>query len=299
MATCAACEASGLAAHLAVAGELGDQGLAPATTQFGTALGDIVRCLACGHMQLDRLPPAVELERAYAATSADDYVSEEHGQRATARALLGRIERRVAAGELLDLGCWLGFLLAEARERGWSTLGVEPSRFASDYARRRLGLDVRTSALTEVELAPQSFDAVVMADVIEHLPEPSSALAQARTLLRPHGVLALALPDAGSLVARALGRRWWSVIPTHVHYFTRTSMLIMLKRAGLTPIELASAPKAFTVAYYLSRTAGYSPALAAALVRAARALGVAGRLWAPDFRDRMLVLSTPAATPGT
>ena len=43
--------------------------------------------------------------------------------------------------------------------------------------------------------------------------------AQASRTLRP-----MMLPDAGSALARRMGARWWSVIPTHVQYFTRASL---------------------------------------------------------------------------
>ena len=153
---------------------------------------------------------------------------------------------------------------------------------------------MRTAPLTEIELPAASFDAIVMADVIEHLPDPRATLEGLRPLLRPGGVLALVLPDAGSRVARVMGRRWWSVIPTHVHYFTRASMRTLLGRAGLETVAVDTAPKAFSVGYYLGRIGGYSPRAARALVRTATALGVGDRPWAPDFRDRMLVLARAA-----
>ena len=54
---------------------------------------------------------------------------------------------------------------------------------------------------------------------------------------------------------------------------------------------MATQPKAFSVEYYLSRIGGYSAVAGRALVRGASAVGVADRMWAPDFRDRMLVIA--------
>jgi SAM-dependent methyltransferase len=293
-AACAACGASALTEHLRVRGDAGATGLIPTTKEFGTALGDIVRCRACGHMQLDRFPTEAELEAAYADAASDDYVLEEAGQRESFRRVLERIERFADRGSLLDVGCWVGFLLAEARDRGWrECVGIEPSEFASDYARSRLGLDVRTEELLEAELPAGRFDAVVMGDVLEHLTHTSEALDQVRSLLRPGGVLCLELPDAGSRVARLLGPRWWSVIPTHVHYFTRASARTMLARHGFTTVDVATDPKAFTVRYYLDKLGGYSQPVAAALVAAARRARLAERMWTPDFRDRMVVVARP------
>ncbi len=267
----------------------------PSTDRFGTALGDVVRCVRCSHAQVDPMPDATVIGEAYAQAESHDYIDEQRGQRATARRTLQRLERYVPdRGHLLDLGCWVGYLLAEARARGWQTTGVEPSEFASRFAREQLGLDVITGELFSTPIPSAAFSAVTMSDLIEHLTSPGAALDRVRTLLRPNGVLWLALPDAGSLAARRLGRRWWSVIPTHVQYFTRTSIGTLLRRHGYELLEINTAPKAFTVRYYLNRISGYSPAAGRALVSAATAVGVADRLWAPDLRDRMAVIARVA-----
>jgi hypothetical protein len=127
--------------------------------------------------------------------------------------------------------------------------------------------------------------------VIEHLPRAGDALDRIAGLLAADGVLALVLPDAGSRLARTLGPRWWSVIPTHVHYFTRASMRALLDRHGYEPLLVRTAPKTFTVRYYLGRLGGYDDRLATTLVAAADRIGVGDRLWTPDFRDRMLVVA--------
>jgi SAM-dependent methyltransferase len=280
---------------------MGTDGLIPTTDQFGTALSDIVRCSNCGHMQLARMPEDAELEQAYASAASDDYVDEEAGQRETARRTLARIEAHAPTPEgrerrLLDLGCWVGFLLSEASQRGWETVGIEPSDFASEYARDRLGLDVRTDDLFTAPLPEHHFDAVTLGDVIEHLPRPGEALDRIAGLLGDDGVAWFALPDAGSRLARMMGKRWWSVIPTHVQYFTRASITRLFENHGWEVLEIKTSPKAFTVRYYLERIGGYSQPISKGLVRAASAAGRADRMWAPDFGDRMMVIARrPAA----
>jgi len=290
--TCAACGGGRLLPHLRVAGRVATHGLIPTTDAYGTALDDIVRCADCGHMQLAHRPDDSELLPLYEEAEADHYIEEEAGQRHTARLALELIERHAGGrGRLLDLGCWVGFLLAEARDRGWDVAGVEPSAFASRFARERLGLPVQRADLFSADLPEHAFDAVVLGDVIEHLPDPAAALERIARLLVPGGVVYLALPDAGSALARRMGSRWWSVLPTHVQYFTRSSLATLLRRSGFQPLTVATAPKTFSVRYYLWRLGGYSPALARALVAGARATGLAERPWTPDFRDRMAVVA--------
>ena len=150
---------------------------------------------------------------------------------------------------------------------------------------------MRTADLRTADLDGRRFDAVVLGDVIEHLPRPGEALDRIATLLAPGGAICLMVPDAGSRLARAMGARWWSVIPTHVQYFTRASLRTLLARHGYEVLDVATHPKAFTVRYYLSRIEGYSAPAGRALVRGAERVGVADRMWAPDFRDRMLVIA--------
>ncbi len=94
-----------------------------------------------------------------------------------------------------------------------------------------------------------------------------------------------------------MGARWWSVIPTHVQYFTRHSISVLLRRAGYDVLEITTAPKTFTVRYYLWRLSGYSRPLAKVVTKAFEVAGLADRLWTPDFRDRMAVVARPNVQP--
>jgi SAM-dependent methyltransferase len=276
-------------AYLRVAGDAGAPGLIPTTDRFGVALGDFLRCDECGHLQLASMP--ADLSSAVADAASDDYEAEEEGQRATARVELARVERFVPSGRrLLDFGCWVGFLASEASARGWEVVGVEPSRWAAERARSR-GVEV----VDEADLPAGAFSVVTMGDVIEHLPDPGATLDRVAAWLEPGGMVWMATPDAGSRVARVLGRRWWSVIPTHLHLFTRLGMRRLLERHGYEVLWMRSSPKAFSVAYYLGRVGGYSPVVGRALVSLARLAGVADRQWAPDFRDRFAVVARRAS----
>ncbi|MBV9410086.1 MAG: class I SAM-dependent methyltransferase [Acidimicrobiia bacterium] len=262
----------------------------PSAERFGGALGDIVECRTCGHGSLREQPSVDAVAAAYAAAEDPVSLREEDGQVRTADRALAGIERLTSPGLVCDVGCWTGSFLVAARNRGWHAVGVEPSSWASARARAR-GLDVRTAELDDHGQAPGSCRLVVMADVLEHLPDPGHALGVAHELLEPGGVLYLTVPDAGSTLARLLGRRWWSVLPMHLQYFTRQSLSRLVGSSGFNVHSLRTHAKAFSARYYAERLGGYSSTLEQAAVKTLEALNVADRLVAPDLHDRMALLA--------
>ena len=265
----------------------------PSADLYGRPVGAVVRCGRCGHGSLREPPSEAAVSAAYAEAEDPVSIREEPGQVETARRALERIERSVRPGRVLDAGCWTGSFLVAARDRGWDPVGLEPSTWASDRARER-GIEVHTAELSSHPFEPGSFRLVVMGDVIEHLAEPREALRAVRALLEPDGALYLTTPDAGSRVGRLLGRRWWSVLPMHLQYFTRGSLRRLLDAEGLRVRWMATNPKVFTARYYAERLAGYSPGLARGVAGGLTRAGLAGRMVAPDFRDRVEALAIRA-----
>ena len=102
--------------------------------------------------------------------------------------------------------------------------------------------DVETMALP---LAPGTFDVVLCGDLVEHLRRPGAALARLRPLLRPGGRLVLTTPNVANWALRLslLAGRWrysdrGILDRTHVHLFTRTTLVETLEAAGYRVLEL-------------------------------------------------------------
>jgi SAM-dependent methyltransferase len=265
----------------------------PSADRFGQTAGTVQWCRRCGHGAIFPRPEPAIVAQAY--TDAADPVSlrEEPGQVETGHRLLALAEQWADPGRILDVGCWTGSLLVAAAARGWDPVGVEPSAWAAARARER-GVPVHVGTLDDVAFAPGSFAAVACCDVLEHLADPAHELARLHDLLAPDGALVLTVPDAGSVLARTMGRRWWSVLPMHFQYFTRGSMATLLERCGFVVRTVATHPKVFTRRYYAERLTALVPA-AEPVVRRTGLGGetpAAERLTAPDLRDRMAVVAT-------
>ena len=173
------------------------------------AHGDLYRCEACGTVQQPSLPRGEALHDLYRQMRDEDYLTEEEGRRRTARRLLALLDPVPAGGRLLEVGCGHGLLLDEARRRGWVVQGLDLSREAAGYARERLGLEVIERPLEDSGLAGEQFDAVVIADVLEHLDDPVGGLDRCAELLAPGGALLIVTPDPASPTARLVGSGWW------------------------------------------------------------------------------------------
>ena len=261
--------------------------LRPSSELYGQTAGRILRCRTCGHSFVEQ-PPAVE---EYENTEDPVTIREEPGRVATARRDLAEIERIVGPGRILDVGCWTGSFLLAARERGWEPVGIEPSKWATEQARGD-GLDVRTTTLDAHGLERSSFSLIVLNDVIEHVTDPAASVQIIAGLLEPGGAVFMATPDAGSAVARLLGRRWWSVLPMHLQYFTRGSLSLLLQRHGFRIRWIKTHAKSFSARYYAERLGGYSSSIERVALRGLRTFGKLDRLVSPDFHDRMAVLAT-------
>jgi len=233
--------------------------------------GDLLACRECGSVEQPELPGGPELHGLYRETRDDDYLAEEHGRRVTARRLLDLVGARVPAGRLLDVGCGHGLLLDEARARGYDTVGLELSRAAAAHAREALGLDVLELPLEEFEDS-DGFDAVVLADVIEHLEDPAAELGRCARLLRPGGVLCVVTPDPSSLAARLAGRRWWGYLPAHTVLLPRTTLRELLLAQGLVICADVPLVRTFAARRWVSGLAERLGPLRAPVEAVARAL---------------------------
>lgn len=144
-----------------------------------------------------------------------------------------RVENKVStSGSLLDIGCATGTFIKAMAQRGWRVRGIEPSPFASAYARDVLELDVQTGTLDAFE-SDEPFDVVTLWDVLEHVHDPMATLARANRLLKPGGLLVVSLPNPTSIERTIFKDSWvgWER-PRHLFLFTPKIMKAYLRKAG-------------------------------------------------------------------
>jgi SAM-dependent methyltransferase len=240
-----------------------------------------VRCTECGLVTL----PLQEAPQVAYEDAADPYYLEQAPERiANAHRLLAMIP---SGGRLLEIGCACGFLLVAARERGFAVQGIELSTWASAHAREAYGLDVKTTSLEAANLPAATYDAVVLADVIEHLTDPRRTLQAIHRVLRPGGRLLLLTPDIGSAVARLCSTRWWGLLDDHYVYFSRTTLRRFLESEGFAIERLSALGRGFPLAHWAFKLEPYSRRLHGAVAGAMRALRIEDRSVSINLGDQM------------
>jgi 2-polyprenyl-3-methyl-5-hydroxy-6-metoxy-1,4-benzoquinol methylase len=141
-------------------------------------------------------------------------------------------------GRLLDVGCGSGDYLTLMKSLGWEVEGVEfdPAAVA---AARKTGLSVRCGSLEEQAYPSESFDAIMMHHVIEHVPDPVASLKECARILKPGGEVLLFTPNSSSLT-HSLFRECWRGLetPRHLHIFSPASAARALKLAGMDDVML-------------------------------------------------------------
>jgi len=156
---------------------------------------------------------------------------------------------RRGRGRLLDLGCNEGRGLSLYAANGFTAEGLEINEKAAALARQR-GFTVHTGTLAEFTPS-ESYDVVVLANVLEHAFDPVVMLVQVRRLLRPGGEVWISCPNGDSLWRRVFGRGWvnWHV-PFHLWHFSPRTLRMVMTRAGFRRTEV----KTFTPALWLAQS---------------------------------------------
>jgi 2-polyprenyl-3-methyl-5-hydroxy-6-metoxy-1,4-benzoquinol methylase/GT2 family glycosyltransferase len=162
--------------------------------------------------------------------------------------LVGPTPRRI-----LDLGCGRGRLAEILAERGHQVVGVDveaPASVSSAIAPHLrfefVAGDLARGLPAELE---GSFDVILLADVLEHLPDPRAVLVAARQRLAPGGRLLVSLPNAVHWSVRAqvaMGRFEYTneglLDRGHLRFFTRRSAAQMFEEVGLHVEEHRTTP---------------------------------------------------------
>jgi ubiquinone/menaquinone biosynthesis C-methylase UbiE len=159
--------------------------------------------------------------------------------------------------QLLDVGCGRGGVLEQLATREYRMMGVDPDTRSLVEHRLSVQTVPRAAGLMgQLPFRSASFDLVISSWVLEHLPRPAVAFAEAARVLRPGGhmitlapngwhpvtalnrLLAWARPLQARLVPRLYGRSEEDAFPVHYRANSVRHLRQLGRTAGLVPITV-------------------------------------------------------------
>ena len=210
----------------------------------------VVSCRACDFTFLGN-PPAAKAEKEhyehyFASTKLGDYEQDSLDPEirsiwAVNEQRLAWLQRYVAGGRLLDVGCGRGFFLEHACRQGFISEGLEISTAAAHYVSERLGITVHLCNLDQESTLEGSYDVICLWHVLEHFRQPVEVLERVWNLCAPGGRIFIEVPNLNSLKFQLSlpSRRWRGGNHPRYHrsFFTRASLARTLTVAGFQQLE--------------------------------------------------------------
>lgn len=206
----------------------------------------LFECRGCGAISIAPLPSTDELSAYYASYSSDRHVELSRGAgsrfprlRKIFHAISGDVDPRdfieVSEGvRVLDYGCGHAGYLIDFQARGVRMSGAEIAPYVVEACKAQ-GFDVRkVDDSSRIPFLDGEFDVAYLMQVFEHLRDPHGFLRELNRVLKPGGLLYLALPNKNSVWRRIFGKNWISgwFAPFHLFLHDKKSLETLAKQYG-------------------------------------------------------------------
>jgi len=147
--------------------------------------------------------------------------------------------------KVLELGSAHGGFVALLRQAGYEAAGLELSPYIVEFARKTFGVPMHLGPVEAQPIAPGSLDAVLMMDVLEHLPDPVATMRHVATLLKPDGVLIAQTPryPEGKFFQALVATDAYFLnhmrgkAPEHLLLFSESSAARLMAQVGLPSVR--------------------------------------------------------------
>lgn len=205
--------------------------------------GEEFQLLMDEDLELLKTHPHPSLENLGSYYESEDYISHTDGKRSLFEKLYHAVKQKALRdkinivntnqtqkGKLLDIGAGTGDFLVTAKNSGWETLGIEPSEKAKKIALSK-GISFKND-IKEIENA--SFDVVTMWHVLEHVPDIQQHISELKRILKPNGLIIIAVPNYKSYDAGYYGKFWAAYdVPRHLWHFSKKAIAHLFAKEDL------------------------------------------------------------------
>ncbi len=199
----------------------------------------ISKCNSCGFIFTNPIP---ELDKIGNYYETDKYLSHNSDKQNIISSIYkkvrginlknkyGLISKYKDNGSILDIGCGTGEFLNYLKSKSWSTLGIEPSDNAREFAIENYGINVQ-SELSLSNIPDEEFDIISMWHVLEHVYNLEDRMKTLFRLLKPDGIAFIALPMIDSPDSLTYGKYWAGLdVPRHLYHFSAKSFELLAEK---------------------------------------------------------------------
>jgi len=206
-------------------------------------LFDIFECSRCSLRFTYPMPPGDKIGIYY---ESEDYISHSNTRKGLINTLYHSVRHRTLAVKFhhiekwtglkmdhhLDIGAGTGAFVQYMNIHGWKSQGIEPDDKARDLALTHHNTRLLPAAMFDTFL-PETFDAISMWHVLEHVHELYPYMHQVKKILKPRGLVFIAVPNYTSYDSAKYGAFWAAYdVPRHLYHFSPESMKWLLSAAG-------------------------------------------------------------------
>lgn len=145
---------------------------------------------------------------------------------------------RLPPAKVLELGCAHGGSVALMNWAGFDATGLELSPWVVNFAKKTFEIPMVLGPLEDLQLQPETFDVVVLYDVLEHLPDPLATMRVAASLLTEDGIFIVQTPnfEEHQIYTEMLDRqdRFLDQMKAieHIHLFSHRSISQFFQQLG-------------------------------------------------------------------
>ena len=134
------------------------------------------------------------------------------------------------SGILLDIGAGTGAFASTMQKAKWSVTALEPDEIARANAKKDFTIELQPSE-NLFTLKKNSFDAITLWHVLEHVHELHNYIQTFFSLLKDDGILVIAVPNYKSYDAAEYAEVWAAYdVPRHLYHFSPQSMKVLLQK---------------------------------------------------------------------
>ncbi|MBK8141518.1 MAG: class I SAM-dependent methyltransferase [Chitinophagaceae bacterium] len=204
----------------------------------------VAGCNACSFHFTQDVPDAASISPYY---KSENYISHTNTSKGLINSLYQSVRKRtlkqkrkliervtgLTKGNLLDVGSGTGAFAGEMKKNGWSVTGLEPDEDARNVAKQSFGVDL-SDIRGFYELPNETFDAITLWHVLEHVHDLQGYMAKLQLLLKDNGKIFIAVPNYTSKDASVYKEYWAAYdVPRHLYHFSPQSMKVLIEKHGM------------------------------------------------------------------